>query len=362
MKKEKIVGLLLLITLFAAPGCKKWLDVKPGTQVDPEQLFNNENGFMDAMYGAYTIMASKPVYGDQLTMSFLDVLAQRYNCQATPGHLFYQSSLYNYQDAIVKTKISQIWDTLYHSIANANNVLLHIDGRKDVFQPGNYELIKGEALGLRAFLHLDALRLFGSAYITNPGKPAIPYVTTVTGGVTPLTTVAGALDSVIKDLTTASALLSGYKNINPEYLDPENQLPNAWLNRRQNHFNYYAAEATLARAYLCKGDKPKALEHALNVINSGKFSFQTTPRINDFKDRTFIPEHIFALSKFDLAPQVAQYFQAIDVRNLGREYHLTNDYNPGGVIEQLYETGSGGGERYPLRPDVVSKWRPLLSQ
>jgi hypothetical protein len=342
--KNKIIG-VLLVTLIFAPGCKKWLDVKPKTIVEENQLFTTEKGFEDAMYGVYTIMANASLYGDQLTMSFLDVLAQQYDCSTRPTHIFYQASLYNYADATVKTRIAGVWDSMYNAIINVNNVLLNIDGKKGLFQSGNYELVKGEAIGLRAFMHFDLLRMFGGAYATHPSQAAIPYVTTVSGGVTPLSTVSQILDSVIADLTTASGLLSGYKNIDANFAFETPNSQNDWLNRRQSHFNYWAAEATLARVYLYKGDKQQALLHATNLINSNMFTFETTTRVANYLDKTFIPEQIFALSKFNLRPQVQTYFHtpAGTISSNGDlDSRLTNDYGSGGVVDQLYEITSGG--------------------
>src|SRR5690606_14294342 len=153
-------------------------------------------------------MANTSLYGGQLTMSFLDVLAQQYSCQTLPSHIFYQASVYNYDDGPVKLRIDSIWTNMYFAITNLNNVLINIEGRKDLLEADNYELIRGEALGLRAFMHFDLLRLFGSSYAANPSRPAIPYVKTVSGGVTPLSTVSATLDSVIADLKEASQLLS----------------------------------------------------------------------------------------------------------------------------------------------------------
>ena len=65
---------------------------------------------------------------------------------------------------------------MYNIIANINNFLKYIDKNRSVIKTGKYyELMKGEALGLRAFLHFDLLRLFGPVYSENPTGKAIPY-------------------------------------------------------------------------------------------------------------------------------------------------------------------------------------------
>lgn len=332
----------LIVIVFLFCGCNKWLDTRPQTLVAPDKLFSTEGGFEDAMYGVYTIMASSSLYGDQLTMSFLDVLAQQYNCQSIPGHQYYQASVYNYQDVVVKMRIDNVWDTMYYAITNVNNILQQIDTKKEVFQPGNYELMKGEAIGLRAFLHFDLLRLFGASYLSDPSRPAIPYIKRVSGNVSPLLTVSQVLDSVISELKKAQTLLASYKTVNYTYYDPANQSPNDWLNHRQSHFNYWAAEATLARALLYKGDKANALLHANNVINSGMFDFQTPERISDLADYTFIPEQVFALSKFNLRQQVDVYFRSPGTVNQNANQQLTNTYGNGGIVDEIYEISSGG--------------------
>lgn len=345
MRQYTVFIFPLILAGVLVTGCKKWLDVKPKTQVEQTRMLSTEGGYQDAMYGAYTIMGYPAVYGDNLTMSFLDVLAQRYDCQAKSGHTFYQAAIYNYQDPSVKNRISNIWDSLYSAIANVNNVLANINKDKDLFVPGNYVLVKGEALGLRAFMHFDLLRLFAPSYISGPAKPGIPYVTTVSGGVTPQYTVSAVLDSIIRDLTAADALLGGYKNIAPGQSD-QSYLPlaNDWLNNRQSHFNYWAAEATLARVCLYKGDKVNAFLHASNVIGSGMFHFTTSSQITVFKDRTYTWEHIFALSKYNLLNQINNYFQSSGsgTSNMNANNQLTNSYGNGGVVDQVYEIASGG--------------------
>ena len=62
---------------------------------------------------------------------------------------------------------------MYNMLANVNNLLDNIDKRQSVFTGDNYNIIKGEALGLRAYIHFDLLRLFASAADLN--KEAIPY-------------------------------------------------------------------------------------------------------------------------------------------------------------------------------------------
>ena len=58
-------------------------------------------------------------------------------------------------------------------------ILEQIDARQDVFEPGMYEIIKGEALAMRAYCPFDLLRLFGPMPTRTSTGKILPYVTTV---------------------------------------------------------------------------------------------------------------------------------------------------------------------------------------
>ena len=58
--------------------------------------------------------------------------------------------------------------------------------REVITTPGYYEIMKGEALGLRAFLHFDLLRMFGPVFAMEPQGKAIPYRTVFSNEPTPV--------------------------------------------------------------------------------------------------------------------------------------------------------------------------------
>ncbi|PUZ29981.1 SusD family protein [Chitinophaga costaii] len=335
------------IVAFTVGGCKKWLDVGSKTDVVQTDMFSNEQGFMDAMSGVYYTMAGNALYGDKLSMSFLDVLAHCYDIKSSKYtnyeyNLDYGSNTY-YLDATPQAIIKNVWDTMYYAIANDNNILANIDAQQAVFNDNNYKLMKGEALGLRAFMHFDLLRMFGPSYLTEPHTKSIPYVTKFSGKiVTPLYTVAAVTDSVIKDLLQAEQLLQD-DDLQTQSVD------NSWINNRKCHFNKLAVEATLARVYLYRGDKDQALQHALNVINSGRLRFVTATEMQISQqgakaDYSYSVEQIFSLYKDNIQDMVLHHFSFSGFNN-SVPSQLTNQHAPddnGGYVELLYETSSGG--------------------
>ena len=56
-----------------------WLDVKPKTNIEEEDLFKNKQGFKEALTGIYIKMCSTSLYGREMTYGFMDILAQRYD-------------------------------------------------------------------------------------------------------------------------------------------------------------------------------------------------------------------------------------------------------------------------------------------
>ena len=83
-----------------------------------------------------------------------------------------------------------------------------MESRKSVFTGNNYNLIRGEALALRALLHFDMFRLFGPVYKLNPTKTSIPYETSTTLQVQELLPGNEVMRHVIEDLSEAEKLLA----------------------------------------------------------------------------------------------------------------------------------------------------------
>jgi hypothetical protein len=314
---RKYSFLLLLLLLLTA--CSDYLDVKPQSQIDKDILFQTEEGFMEALNGLYLRATAKELYGDELTFGLLDVLAQNYSVQDVSGaqYNYQKDARFIYDDKNFIARKDALWGGLYNVIGNCNLLLENLDKQENVLNDERYQLIKGEALTMRAYMHLDALRIFAPSYKSNPAAPAIPYVTDFSNGVFPQLTVEAALDSVINDLESAKRYLENVDPIlNANYKvgyttdeDDADDLPDddsneergeLFLQNRRHRLNYFATCGLLARAYLCRGNEAEALYNAKEVINSDKFPWTL---LEDFtnvesekKDRILYPELIFAWS------------------------------------------------------------------
>jgi hypothetical protein len=352
MMKKIILWIVVAVMITS---CADYLDVQPQSQVDRDVLFSTQEGFMEALIGIYVRGTQNDSYGNEVTFGFLDVLAQNYdavdyNDTYDPAKYQYEQTMnFNYGDQYFINRKDGTWLALYNAIANCNLLLENIDEKKSLFHyESDYKLIRGEALALRAYLHFDIYRMFAPAYSVDPEAKVIPYVTTYSNAVTVQSSGTEVLNKAIADLLAAKELM---RDVDPIYTesyivgypgdntDTEEE-GRIFLHNRRHRMNYYAVCGTLARVYLAKNDKPKALEQALEVINSNKFPWTKKEDFNadreEDKDRIMYKELLFA---WDIAKRKD------DLKDRFREdrTRLNCTVSEGGAI---FETGSVGSVDY----------------
>jgi hypothetical protein len=342
--KLTLIALTAVIMLFA-PGCKKFLDVPPKDQVPQSTLFKDEQGFKDALIGVYLGMdkpnngASYGLYTTNLSMGMLSTMAYNYdNATAATGLVggaFYNNVVaYKYLDGEVRKEIDGIWGGMYNNIANLNNILIQIESKKDVFHHDNFNRVKGEAIALRALFHFDLMRMFGKSPITGSAEKAIPYVTQFTIRSTPFVTLQAGLDSCIVDLLAAKEILAA-----TDTLGVLKAVDDPFTSYTQNHLNYWAVQALLARVYLYKGDLENADLYSKAVIGSNKFpliSSNVAAALNTIRDRTFSQELLFSVYSSSTSNYNSNLF---DKSSSGGTSLLLQD-------RKLYTTGSGNASDY----------------
>lgn len=356
MKHLRYITLMTASLLLVA--CNDWLDVQPRSQVEDTELFETESGYKEALAGVYSSMVSTSTYTKELTYGFIGVLGQEWDFYYSAQ--YDDAAAYRYNAAYPTTSIRNIWANSYSGIANVNNLLAHIDDNTGLFAADNHDVIKGEALALRAFLHFDLLRCFGVSYAVNPNQPAIPYSTALSYRVFPQLTVHEVAEKVIQDLLDAEALLQASDPIVTEREITEST-DNGYLLNRQLHLNYYAVKGLEARVYLWMGEYDKALEAAQTVIQSEKFPWASVANLQAGYDRCLASEHLFALNNLTQTADIAdeffsdgsQYSFAV-TRDRLLDYfdNATQDYR----FTFLFKSGSSthANNRYLMKYDAPS--------
>ncbi|MDR1415069.1 MAG: RagB/SusD family nutrient uptake outer membrane protein [Odoribacteraceae bacterium] len=338
---KRIFTLILLVGGLSLAGCSDWLDVRPQTETTKELMFETQKGFRDALIGAYIRLKGGNAYGDALTWGNIEFMAQHWDLPAvSASSALANLKRYEYTNTYVEGWMGNMYYELFRVIADVNSILERIDDKKEIFDPGAYELVKGEALALRAFCHFDVLRMFGPI----PGDtiatgPVLPYVKTVTNQVHPRVTAARFADLVLEDLDEAERLLQPIDPITQYSIEALNasessggfiNLENTFLAYRQIRFNYHAVIAAKARVYLWTRDNDNARLHAQKVIDAKDKDGNPTFRLADQSDMTLedyaaSPEHILAISLQNLATTAESRFgQGGSLMKQDLNYYLGN--------------------------------------
>lgn len=338
---------IIIVVAVVLASCNKWLDVQPEAEITKEELFKTESGFMEALNGIYTACAINEVYGVELSAGLPEVLAQNYHFEVNDKDGYKQTSLYNYTDPRFIERKDKVWRRMYNAIANCNLIVENMEKGTATMTQVNKQLIKGEALALRAYLHFDLLRLFGPSFVSAPTGKGIPYVVSFSNKVTPISTVTEALNKMVADLTEAKALLktadpiltAGYKVGYPgDTTSKELSSPILFQQNRRHRLNYYAVCGELARVYQYLDKKQEALANAKEVIDAQKFPWT---KEEDFiqadvklKDRIMYPELVFCWYDDWYETTYTSRFEA----------GVAGSYIKADAGDNLYEKGGIGGE------------------
>ena len=343
MKKK--IYILLLGVVIGLTACSDWLDVQPKTSISGDDLFESEAGFKDVLTGFYLKMGQTNLYAENLTYGYLEMVSGNYDFYP---NLYSWKDIYDYNKTWLSVK-DNIYGSMYNIIGNINNFLKYIDKNRSVIKTGKYyELMKGEALGLRAFLHFDLLRLFGPVYSENPTGKAIPYRVSFDQKATPVLPAEQVITYVLKDLHEADSLLEVSDNKSFEIPNTYDKEYNAFESSRQMRMNVYAVRAMLARVYLYKGDvesKAKALTYAREVVESGYFDLY-----EDNSNPVLFGEHVFGLNVYELdklLEEEGKYKTRIPEGQLSKTYYILRTKEN---FDEQFETGSRG--TYDIRANT----------
>ena len=267
MNFKTLILLSLILLGGICTGCDRFLDVQPKDQYTEKQLLATRGGYYTAMNGLYNNLTSNSLYGKNLSYELIDVISKRYAPLAKSTYLTSLNS-WGYAEESVSKAPESPWATAYTTILNCNVILENLATQQGILSPAETNLMKGELLALRAFLHFDMLRLFGPIYKEDLSAPSIPYNESVKIMNLPLLSADSIVhNKIMRDLDEAEKLLAKDPVI-PEgpmasALEDENEV---YLRYRQLRMNYYAVLALKARVYLYAGEKDKALQAAYKLL------------------------------------------------------------------------------------------------
>lgn len=260
----------IVITVFSlsAASCSDFLNVNPKGEVFDDDMFSDDEGFQDALYGVYSELGtSSELYaGYMLTMAE----TMSWNFASTHyqlGNLSTCDWKNNGPTGIRK----DVWTAAYKAVNHLNNIIIHTEDKNSAVK--HLDMYRGEALALRALIHFDLLRYYGAPWWASEQakKETIPYVKTYSFTVTRYSSYDEVFADVLADLQEAESLLGEDKEFLPA---SRTNSASGFFDARITHMNLYAVQALIARVYWTRKDLDKAAEYAQKVIDSEKFQFR----------------------------------------------------------------------------------------
>ena len=315
MKTFKLV-IIALVCCFIFTACNDFLNITPEGQIKRNELLETPEGIEDALYGAYSQLRELSLYGRNLSFHTVEVLAQTFSC---PGNTTITAlAEYDYTNTSVKSVFDGIWTAMYKNISNVNSILDAPLVKKAEEYP--YTIYKGEALGLRAFMHFDLVRLFAEQYTINTKAAGIPYATNFSLNTPEFESLQKNYEHILSDLHEAELLL-----INEEDYHDKSY----FMTDRQIHCNLYAVQALLARVYLTMGNKEKAAEYAKKVIEQSPYKLnEKTDIAGDLAGVLSQKETLFGIYYAEWYTTVKQILQDyIDYTSLRLREDIWDIYN-----------------------------------
>ncbi|MGN0282932.1 MAG: RagB/SusD family nutrient uptake outer membrane protein [Prevotella sp.] len=272
--------IIMALSMLSLASCNDWLDVKPETEVREDDLFKSYKGYKEALAGCYSTMVGRDLYGEKLTMSDIECLANLWN---TPS-VSYNPALYylhyhDYEDEYSRSHIKAIYGGLYNVVVQANAIINHIVADPtSIANEDARNIVEGEARAIRAYCQFDILRLFGQMP-NNPQKTvSLPY--SESNDIYTQPAYYGYNDyakKVLNDLSIAEEKLGksdpvleySFAELNSQSETPVDELiDDDFLAYRRNRLNYWAVKALKARVYLYIGENANAYKEAKAVIDA----------------------------------------------------------------------------------------------
>lgn len=264
MKKSTYI--IILISILPFFSCKKdFLETKPYTSIDAASAFSSLERINAAMTGLYDLITTS-TFNTQISLTsdvkggdMLVVSTGNYS-RFTTEYQYLQSPTAGYGEGF--------WRDAYKLITNCNVAITQISA--STIPEENKKDYLAEAKALRAWAHLQLVRLFAQPFAVDPASPGIPIVDVVLSPADKIPargTVKDDYDFITSELLFAKANISPARNNNGGRLVI-------------NSIN-----GLLARVYLDQGKWKEAAEHAVLARNGYPLAAAST-LLNGFVDKT----------------------------------------------------------------------------
>lgn len=274
---NKIYNIGLIFILLLVTSCNDWLDVRSKMEVKKEDLLVNYKGVRDALTGCYISLNDRKIYGEKLTMTNIESLANLWDVNSYTNLKDHKAlSNHDYSNEQSRIIFSDFYASLYNVIAQANLIIESLESDGNIIENDNIrDVLLGEAYAIRGFCHFDILRLYGQMPKGGSKTVDLPYAFKASISEYPQHYSFNDFVSYLKeDFKSAEALLKDkdpvfkytFKQLNSsEYIQ---KLEDKYLGYRQSRINYWAVRGLQARLALYLGEESEAYTIATSIINA----------------------------------------------------------------------------------------------
>lgn len=348
---------------FYLCSCSDWLDV-PGENVQKEEdQFDSYKGFRDALTGIYMTMGSTDAYGERMTMTDVDNLADLwYNSSQYESQqpLKFQLYNHNYTGDESRAAIKAMYAQLFTTISSANVLLKNIEDKgNNITDAQARNVIHGEALAIRAYCQFDVLRLFGQLPNGGTTTVSLPYSFTTSIDEMPSYYGFDEYVNLLKtDIEQAETLLKESDPVMKNSFESLNyagsNVQDDYMYYRQSRLNYWAVRALHARLDLYTGNTTEAHDIAMEIINAKNSDGSNVISLSGISDlqkgyNGLPSECLFYLSKYD----VNTYANELLIGGNNTQVRMQHYFISNDQLTQLYSSLPGAAASHNR---YLSEW------
>lgn len=277
MKKTYYFLLVVCISLFVLPSCKKYLTEKPTTNFSADFVYNTPEGLELGVVSLYNLNRNFYENGEwNYTVPFLlqaksDLVLGRTGEFSLFSVLSWGASLSDFGT----TRYAHYWKTYYKIVDRANAVIKGATNVQGISEDQRNQIL-AEAKCFRAHSYFILYRLFNNIFVTT--EPTTP-------------------ENAMNIINQKSSKEEVFKLINDDLDFAISHLE--WTTTEFGRFTQAAARHIKAKVAMWQQDWPQAKSQADAIINSGFYSLAPTTK-DVFKGDLNNSETLFAIQYKEL--------------------------------------------------------------
>lgn len=250
---NKALQLVSILLLFFSIHCDRFVEIdEPTNQISQATVFKDKATALSALANIYANLRDNSMLDGSITGAhfltgcYIDELATVTS---------QQSGMKSFYDLTVQSTtpdIDYLWVSAYAAIYESNNIIEGVAKSTAYLDQNTRNMLTGEALGIRALLHLYLSRLYGE----------VPYVETT--------------DYTNNQKIFKNTLPQIYSKLQRDLIQAENLLTDTYPAPDRTRINKSAVCLLLARVFLYHENYEKARQYANLVISNQYYSLETS--------------------------------------------------------------------------------------